>query len=208
MKTYAIDQITAIDEMLSNHNLAEATGVRSPIGDDTNDEFSTVYMSAKRGKKGEPNIRDFQSLVGSLLWVSRCSRPHISFAVHRATRRTHQPSVIDWIMEKRVARYLKTTKDMKLNMSLEAEKDVITVTSWSDADFAADKAYRKSITGEVLTVRSDRALDLQKADWSITVYHGSRIHLGVTCRARTAGIERVAEGDRTSCEGANEHANG
>ena len=37
-------------------------------------------------------------------------------------------------------------------MSLEEEKDVITVASWSDSDFAGDKSDRKSITSEVRTV--------------------------------------------------------
>uniref|UniRef100_A0AAV1T532 Integrase catalytic domain-containing protein n=1 Tax=Peronospora matthiolae TaxID=2874970 RepID=A0AAV1T532_9STRA len=152
-KTYTVDQTTAIDEMLNQHGLNAANGVRAPIGDDSNDDVSEgVYLSANRGKKGEPTVRNFQSLVGSLLWIARCSRPDISFAVHRATRRTHQPTVSDWKLAKRVARYLKTTKDMKLKMSLEDEKDVITVTCWSDSDFAADKSDRKSITGGVLTV--------------------------------------------------------
>ena len=52
----------------------------------------------------------------------------------------------------RVARYVKTTKNMKLNMSLEEEKYVFTVTSWSDLGFAVDKSDRKSYTGGVLTV--------------------------------------------------------
>ncbi|OWZ24742.1 Yokozuna [Phytophthora megakarya] len=31
----------------------------------------------------------FQSLVGSLLWLVRCARPDIAFAVHRVTRHAH-----------------------------------------------------------------------------------------------------------------------
>ena len=90
--------------------------------------------------------------MGSLLWISRCLRLDISFAVRRVTRRTHQPTVSDRKMSKGVARYSKTTKDMKLKMSFEEEKDVITATKWNDSDFAADKTDRKSITGGVLTV--------------------------------------------------------
>lgn len=45
----------------------------------------------------------FQSLVGSLLWVARCSTPDIAFAVHKATRQTHAPRVLDCKLAKRVA---------------------------------------------------------------------------------------------------------
>ena len=37
-KTYTIDQTAAIDEMLNQHGLDEANGVRAPIGDDSNDD--------------------------------------------------------------------------------------------------------------------------------------------------------------------------
>ena len=75
VKTYTIDHTAAIDEMLSNHGLAEANGLRSPIREDTNDDVSPVYLSVKRGKKGGP---DFHSLVDSLMWFARCSRPDTS----------------------------------------------------------------------------------------------------------------------------------
>ena len=93
--------------------------------------------------------------MGSLLWIARCPKPDISFAVHRATRRTHQPTVSDWKLANYVARYLKKTKDMKLEVSLKEAKDVNMVISWSDSDFAADKSDRKSTTGRVLTVSGD-----------------------------------------------------
>ena len=59
VKTHTINQTVAIDKMLSHHGLAESNSVRMPVGDDTNDDDSPVYLAAKRGKKGEPTIRDF-----------------------------------------------------------------------------------------------------------------------------------------------------
>ena len=40
----------------------------------------------------------------------------ISFTVHKATRRTHQPTMSDWKLRKGVSRYLKETKNLKLKM--------------------------------------------------------------------------------------------
>ena len=65
---------------------------------------------------GGATINAFQSLVESLLWVARCSRPDIAFAVRKATRQTHVPRVFDWKLAKHVARYLKGTATLKLEM--------------------------------------------------------------------------------------------
>ena len=61
-------------------------------------------------------VKGFQSLVGSLLLVARCTRPDIVFAVHKATRQTYKPRLHYWKPGKRVARYLKGTQTMKLNI--------------------------------------------------------------------------------------------
>ena len=76
--------------MLESHGLKETNGVRAPISEEANEvENDPVLLTTVPKQRGKPTIRDFQSLVGSLLWISRCSRPDISFAVHKATRRTH-----------------------------------------------------------------------------------------------------------------------
>ena len=90
-----------------------------------------------------PTIKSFHSLVGSLLWISRCTRPDISFAVHRATRRTHAPTLMDYKVAKRIARYLKGTRSLKLCLEHDDEKSMpLRIISYSDADFAADKDDR------------------------------------------------------------------
>ena len=56
-------------------------------------------------------------------------------------------------MAKRVARYLKETKSLKLCInSSRGMDDPIKIESWSDADFAADKSDHKSVTRYVLTM--------------------------------------------------------
>ena len=59
----------------------------------------------------------------------------------------------DWKLTKRVVRYLKETKILKLKMIvLRNEGNKINLASWSDSDHAADKVDRKSVTGGVLTM--------------------------------------------------------
>nr|CCA25251.1 DEHA2C12243p2 putative [Albugo laibachii Nc14] len=110
---YKLDQQATIEEILKQHGLTEAKGVHIPIGEDSNDiETDQMKYLVKEGALGEPSSHDFQSLVGSLLWVVRCTRPDISFAVHKAMRRTHHPTLNDLKLAKRIARYLKGTKEL------------------------------------------------------------------------------------------------
>lgn len=91
---YTLYQQAPIEELLEKHELAKANGVQIPEGKDRNEaEVSDIKYLVRKGLPGKPSIRAFQSLVGSLLWISRCTRPDISFAVHKATRRTHQPTI-------------------------------------------------------------------------------------------------------------------
>jgi hypothetical protein len=91
-------------------------------------------------------------------WSAACSgspgAPGLTSASrHKATRHTHQPRTSDWKLAKRIARYLKATKTLKLRMDVGvADGRCIQVESWSDADFAADKGDRKSVTGGMVTM--------------------------------------------------------
>jgi len=99
---YSLDQQAAIEVLLEQFGLVDANGVKTPIGEEDNDaEPQELQLLPSTGANGEPTIRNFQSLVGSLLWIVRCTRPDISFAVHRATRHTHQPRTTDWKLAKR-----------------------------------------------------------------------------------------------------------
>nr|CCA26260.1 AlNc14C362G11000 [Albugo laibachii Nc14] len=94
-----------IDELLLKFGLQDAHHVMTPIGldHDTDMRESDPILPAD-GPVGSASLNHFQSIVGSLLWLARCTRPDIAYAVHRATRRAHAPTVSDWQLRKRIAR--------------------------------------------------------------------------------------------------------
>ncbi|CAI5708159.1 unnamed protein product [Peronospora effusa] len=145
--TYVLDQSEAIGELVREHGLENDNSTRAPIGADCYDvqpEYGTLLGLS--GKDRMQGTRTFQSLVGSLLWVVRCTRPDIAFAVHKETRQTHQPRVHELKLAKRIARYLKGTHDFKLQMTpTKSSNGELQLESYSDADFA-DKSDRKSLT--------------------------------------------------------------
>ena len=149
---YRIDQEEAIKELLHAHGMSDENLTKTPIGNDCYEVVADdVALLETTNTGGGATINAFQSIVGSLLWVARCSRPDIAFAVHKATRQTHAPRVLDWKLAKRVARYLKSTATLKLEMApARTSRDALQLEAYSDADYAADKADRKSLTGGVV----------------------------------------------------------
>ncbi|RAW21862.1 hypothetical protein PC110_g21693 [Phytophthora cactorum] len=110
------------------------------------------------GAPGEPTIRGFQSLVGSLLWIARCTRSDISFTVHKATRRTHQPTMSDWKLAKKIARYLKDTKGLKLTMqavskSVDLQEALGVALSTMEAEFTSASHVGRELPGMRQLVR-------------------------------------------------------
>ena len=100
---YRIEQEQTIEEVIEKHGLAEANPVRVPISEVQVIEGDNELLQEKAvGLHRVPTIKDFHSLVGSLLWLSRCTRRGISFAVHRATRRSHAPTMQDYKLAKRL----------------------------------------------------------------------------------------------------------
>uniref|UniRef100_A0AAV1UQN3 Integrase catalytic domain-containing protein n=1 Tax=Peronospora matthiolae TaxID=2874970 RepID=A0AAV1UQN3_9STRA len=152
--SYTLDQEESIKDLLREHGLEAANPTRAPISADCYDaDEGDMKMLKVLSSSGEPTVKSFQSLVGSLLWIARCTRPDVAFAVHKATRQTHAPRLKDWKLAKRIARYLKGTTALKLIMTpVHDASSPITLEAYSDADYAADKSDRKSLTGSVVLV--------------------------------------------------------
>ncbi|KAG2837007.1 hypothetical protein PC129_g2781 [Phytophthora cactorum] len=104
-------------DMLKEFGMEMAHSVSTPIGEEWNGESeSNAELLPAAGSGETPTITKFQSLIGGLLWVARCTRPDIAFAVHKASRRTHCPTIADWKLAKRILRYLSGTKSLSLLM--------------------------------------------------------------------------------------------
>uniref|UniRef100_A0AAV1UJL8 Uncharacterized protein n=1 Tax=Peronospora matthiolae TaxID=2874970 RepID=A0AAV1UJL8_9STRA len=145
---YFLYQEEAIVDLLRDHGMTDTNSSRAPIGTDVYEvQCADCGLLADTGAPGQPSVRASHSIVGSLLWVAMCTRPDIAFAVHKATRQAHEPRVHDWKLAKRIVRYLSGTRGLKISMNPAVEETAQPVImSYSDADNAADKADRTSLT--------------------------------------------------------------
>lgn len=113
-----------------------------------------------KDENGPPRREDwsYPSLVGMLLYLSSNSRPDIAFAVNQAARFNHCPRLCHETAIKRIARYLKGTRNRGL--IIHPNKDDLNIELYADADFAGlwnvensdDPICVRSRTGFVITL--------------------------------------------------------
>uniref|UniRef100_A0AAV1TEW2 Integrase catalytic domain-containing protein n=1 Tax=Peronospora matthiolae TaxID=2874970 RepID=A0AAV1TEW2_9STRA len=125
---YIIDQEVAINDILKDHGLEDANSTRMQIVTRSRRQTELCLLMQKE---------ELQAFEAS----NRSS----------ATRQTHQPRFHDYKLAKRIARYLQGTCSFKLRLTpASSARETVSLESYSDADFAADKLDRKSLTGGVI----------------------------------------------------------
>lgn len=96
--------------------------------------------------KSEPaDIKSYREIVGSLIYVTTCTRPDLSWTISKLSQHFSQPSVQHMITAKHVLRYLKGTANFELCYRKCKEK--LKLEAYSDASWASDQIDRKSTTG-------------------------------------------------------------
>ena len=96
-------------------------------------------------------MKVYQSIVGSLLWIARCTRPDILFAVQVATRKNHAPSEGDLKIVKQILRYLRGTSTLKMHLNgFKTRGEQVVVSGYSDADWGDNKSTRRSVSGGIV----------------------------------------------------------
>lgn len=82
---------------------------------------------------------EYLALIGSLLWIARCTRPDTAFAVNKLSQFLKDPSKAHWEAGLRILRYLRTTSHLRLRLGGD-----LTCAGYSDADWAESKLNRQS----------------------------------------------------------------
>ncbi|KAJ9504623.1 hypothetical protein QJQ45_013610 [Haematococcus lacustris] len=137
--TLQLDQQQYIKELLSTYGMTEAHSKAVPMAPGT--------KLVKEGDALDTAHHSYSALVGSLLYLSCCTRPDIAYAVGALARHMAAPTQQHWSAAKAVLGYLKGTASQGLvfggNDSLQG---------YCDADYAGDKDTARSTTGYVFTL--------------------------------------------------------
>jgi hypothetical protein len=95
----------------------------------------------------------YLSAVGSLMYLAIGTRPDIAYAVGLLSRFNSCPGKVHWNAVQRVFRYLKGTSDFRLELGASPSGGV-TLSVFSDSDYAGDASKALSTTGYVSFIGS------------------------------------------------------
>lgn len=100
------------------------------------------------------DVRKYREAVGSLIYLSVCTRPDLSFVVSKLSQYFAEPTDEQWVTVKHVLRYLKGTVDKELCYR---KCETLSIQAFSDADWAADND-RRSTTGYCVSLSKNGTL--------------------------------------------------
>jgi hypothetical protein len=141
IKRLEIDQSRYILEIVEHFDLSDAHSVPTPLPAGA-DEFLKKYD----GQATAAEIKAFQQIIGSLLYVQIGTHPDISFPVSHLSQYTSNPSPQHMHLVKYVLTYLKGTSDLKLCYDGRGANGLY---GYSDSSWADDPDNRKSTFGFV-----------------------------------------------------------
>ena len=87
-------------------------------------DLNLKLQTAQNGDE-EVDLRIYRSLVGSLLYLAKQTRPDIMFTVNILSRHMTAPTNQLWLCGKRLLRYLQGSEGLKLTYTKEASYDLV-----------------------------------------------------------------------------------
>ncbi len=104
--------------------------IGSPVADPAADHLFKVRKEGHNEYLSEEKAQEFHTVVAQLLFLCNRARRDIQVAVAFLTTRVKKPDIDDWGKLRRVLKYLKGTKYMKLTLTID---DLSMIRWWVDA---------------------------------------------------------------------------
>lgn len=136
-KEIKMNQFKYISDLVKRYKLQEANIAITPL--------EPKIKLSKNEDSPEISSKQYQSLIGSLMYAAIATRPDIMYAVSALSCFNNCPRRSQWTSAKRVLRYLKGTA----NLSLCFRSTSKPLTGFVDADWGGDVDTRTSRTGYI-----------------------------------------------------------
>ena len=108
------------------------------------------------------DVKMHREAVGSLIYLTTCTRPDLSFVVSKLSQYFCEPTEEQWVTVKNVLRYLRGTTNRELCFRRNNSKELGRV-AYSDADWATDTTDRRSTTGYCVRLSKNSAFKLRNS---------------------------------------------
>lgn len=138
-KTIKLTQTRHITDLLSKFNMDKSKPFDTPS--------SIAFKLTADGDPLDTTEHPYSTLIGSLMYLTSCTRPDIAQAVGALARYMSKPTIAHWTAAKHVLRYLTGTTDYGIVFTPSNS----TLNAYCDANHAGDIDTRRSTTGYVFT---------------------------------------------------------
>ena len=140
-RSITISQTQYLGTVLDKHNAWSALPQRyhSPMDErfDVDASDAPTIGSAEHAAFAEKRS-EYMTVVGSLLWLSACTRPDLSYTVSTLARFVGNPGPSHYSAMLRTLAYLNLTRDCTLRLSPKADQPMLAV--YSDASWTANNS--------------------------------------------------------------------
>jgi len=142
----ALSQEKYIEDILEEFGMSHCKKIAKPISP------TEALHRPNEKNDGDRRYPEYRKLIGCLNYISTCTRPDIAYVTGVLSRSLDRPTPAHWRCAKRVLRYLKGTKDLKIIFrgdQIEEGKDTLELSeAYADASWANGDC-RKSIGGYI-----------------------------------------------------------
>jgi len=138
-----LSQAHYVEAVLKRFGMTHCDVVRSPMDVNT-------FLAAASTEEPIMNHSQYREAVGCLMYLMLGTRPDLAFTVMSLARHSHHPTKRHWKALHRVFRFIRFTKDWTISYT-GTDDGAQGLVAFSDADHAANKDDRRSITGSVIT---------------------------------------------------------
>ncbi|GJS85829.1 retrotransposon protein, putative, ty1-copia subclass [Tanacetum coccineum] len=159
-----LGQNAYIDKILKRYRMDNSKRGHNPIQERL-DLNKTQGASTPEEVKCMQNV-PYVSVVGSIMYAVRCTRPDVAFAQNITSRFQQNPGESHWTVVKNILKYLRNTKDMFLVYGGNPKAE-LRVDCYCDAGFKTDRDDTKSQTVNVFILNGG-AVDWKSSKQSTT----------------------------------------
>ena len=141
-----LNQSVYCKNLLEKYDMANCNSISIPITPDYRKSSNSGGVQDSEDSLFE-NVKLYQSVVGSLIYLSIGTRPDLAYAINVVSRAMSKPTNRHWGIAKGIMRYLRGT----INYGIQYGGNKVLV-GYGDADWAADLETRRSMTGYVFMI--------------------------------------------------------
>jgi hypothetical protein len=136
---YTLSQSHYIESVLKKFDSDQGKPMKTPVD-------LTLHLSKNAGES--INQLEYSRIIGSLMYITNCTRPDIAQAINKLSRFTSNPGADHWKAVVRVLKYLRYTQ----NYGLHYTRFPTVLEGYSDANWISDTKDSKSTSGYVFKI--------------------------------------------------------